>query len=79
MFASHENRHQDVLRAIVSSETSFDDAVRDGIPEIAHDHPELEFKTFEAVAFQGVIRDDNVKVFQVVIDIAGFHKHSHDH
>jgi flavin-binding protein dodecin len=77
MHASHENRHQDVIRVIVSSDKSFDEAVRKGIPDVDKDHPELEFKAFEVVQLQGVIRDGEVKVFQVVLDVAGFHKHDH--
>ncbi len=79
MFALNENRHQDVLRVIVSSKTSFDDAVRDGIPQVQKDHPEIDMRTYEAVQLQGTIRKGKVRVFQVVLDIAGIHEHDHDH
>ena len=79
MFALNENRHQDVLRVIVSSEESFDDAVRNGVPQVQKDHPEIEMRTYEAVQLQGTIKNGDVQVFQVVLDIAGIHKHGHDH
>ena len=77
MFALTENRHQDVLRVIVSSDKSFDDAVRYGVPQVQKDHPEIEMRTFEAVQLQGTIKGGDVQVFQVVLDIAGIHKHDH--
>ena len=79
MYALTENRHQDVLRVIVSSDKSFDDAVRDGIPQVQADHPEIEMRTYEAVQLQGTIQEGQVQYFQVVLDIAGIHKHDHDH
>ncbi|MEM1206567.1 MAG: dodecin family protein [Acidobacteriota bacterium] len=77
MFALNENRHQDVLRVIVSSDKSFDDAVRDGLPEVQKHHPHIAMKTFEAVQLQGTIENGEVQYFQVVLDIAGVHEH-HD-
>ena len=79
MYALTENIHQDVLRVIVSSDQSFDDAVRDGIPQVQADHPEIEMRTYEVVQLQGTIMQGQVQLFQAVLDIAGPHKHDHGH
>ncbi len=83
MHGSNENVHQDVIRIIASSERSFDDAVKKGIQELKKGkfHRDLEFVSYEVVQFQGTIQDDKdldlceAKLFQVVLDVAGVHKH----
>ncbi|MEM6455360.1 MAG: dodecin domain-containing protein [Acidobacteriota bacterium] len=81
MFAHHEKHHQDVIRVIVSSEVSFDDAIKSNIAEVQAHHEDLDFKTFEVVQMQGTIKHEDgkaaVKLFQVVLDIAGTHEHGH--
>ncbi|MEM9680241.1 MAG: dodecin domain-containing protein [Bacteroidota bacterium] len=63
MLANHGIEHQDVIRIIGSSTSSFDDAVKNGISTIKEGHAgtpraHLKFVSFEVVQMQGTIKDD---------------------
>ena len=82
MLATHKSEHQDVIRIITYSDKSFDDAVKNGIAELVNGphHKNLHFTNFEVVQLQGSIKYPSantcqVDIFQVVMDVAGTHKH----
>ncbi|NVB36909.1 dodecin domain-containing protein [Pseudenhygromyxa sp. WMMC2535] len=85
MHTTNSNEHQDIIRILASSDKSFDEAVQNGVRQLVsgHHHQSLRFTNFEVVQMQGIIQhDDNrceVTIFQVVMDVAGKHKHDHDH
>jgi len=85
MHGSNKNEHQDVVRIIASSNTSFDDAVKQGIKELKFGgkHDKLDFRTYEVIQLQGTICDSGdscePEFYQVVLDAAGVHKHEHEH
>lgn len=81
MYASNKCEHQDVIRVVVSSDKSFDDAVAQGIREVQKVHHDFKFQTYEVVNMQGTIKYDGeepgCEFFQVVLDLAGVHSHDH--
>lgn len=86
MLANHGIEHQDVIRIIGSSKSSFDEAVLNGISSIKEGHAgtpraELNFVTFEVVQLQGTIegagKEPKVSLFQAVLDVVGVHHHKH--
>ncbi len=85
MHASKKNKHQDIIRIVASSTDSFDEAVKEGIKELKEGgkHNDLEFETYEVVQLQGTISDTGesckAEFYQVVLDVAGVHKHEGDH
>ena len=82
MKSSNKNEHQDIIRIIATSNQSFDDAVCEGIKELKKPnglHDDLEFTSYEVVQLQGTIMDQGnaceAEFYQVVMDVAGTHKH----
>ncbi len=79
---SNENIHQDVIRVIASSKTSFDDAVKKAIEELKKGgkHDDLEFTDYQVVQLQGTIKKEpgepcTPDFYRVVLDVAGTHIH----
>ncbi len=79
--------HHDVLRVIGQSHTSFDDAIKNALNELAdpqsgHDHhSHLEFISFKTVEFSGYLNHDSkdkscaVIHYSVTLDVTARHTH----